>query len=76
MSFGFGDHDRHVVQKLLAVVQPDFTPTTWEAFRQFAQAGRPAAEVAGELGLSVNAVLQAKSRILRRLRAEVGDLLN
>ncbi len=70
------DHDQHVFQKLLALVQPDFSPTTWEAFRQFAQAGRPAAEVAEELGLSVNAVLQAKSRILRRLREEAGNLLD
>jgi DNA-binding NarL/FixJ family response regulator len=31
--------------------------------------------VAEEMGLSVNAVLQAKSRILKRLRAEAGDLL-
>jgi RNA polymerase sigma-70 factor (ECF subfamily) len=60
----------------MALVQPDFSPTTWEAFRQFAQAGRPAAQVAEELGLSVNAVLQAKSRILRRLREEAGNLLD
>ena len=26
------EHDEHVVQKLLAAVQPDFHPTTWEAF--------------------------------------------
>jgi RNA polymerase sigma-70 factor, ECF subfamily len=70
------DHDRHVFQKLLAVVQPDFSPTTWEAFRRFAIDGLPAAQVAQELGLSVNAVLQAKSRILKRLREEAGDLLN
>jgi RNA polymerase sigma-70 factor (ECF subfamily) len=70
------DHDQHVFQKLLALVQPDFSAATWEAFRRFAQDGRPAAEVAAELGLSVNAVLQAKSRILRRLREEAGNLLD
>ena len=36
------DHDRHVVERLLAVVRPDFTPTTWEAFRRFGStASRP-----------------------------------
>jgi RNA polymerase sigma-70 factor, ECF subfamily len=69
------DHDRHVVDRLLAVVQPDFSATTWEAFRRFALDGLPAARVAQEVGVSVNAVLQAKSRILKRLRAEAGDLL-
>ena len=69
------DHDRHVFRKLQTVVQPDFTPTTWEAFRRFALDGLPAAEVAEDLGLTVNAVLQAKSRILKRLREEAGDLL-
>jgi len=69
------DHDRHVFQKLLAIVQPDFQPNTWEAFRRFAIDGHPAAEVAAELGLNVNSVLQAKSRILRRLREEAGELL-
>jgi len=69
------DHDRHVFQKLLAVVQPDFSPATWEAFRRFAVDGRPAAMVAEEMGLSVNSVIQSKSRILKRLREEAGDLL-
>jgi RNA polymerase sigma-70 factor (ECF subfamily) len=70
------EHDQHVFQKLLAIVQPDFSPTSWEAFHQFAQLGSPAAQVAEQLGLSVNAVLQAKSRILRRLREEAGNLLD
>jgi RNA polymerase sigma-70 factor, ECF subfamily len=69
------DHDRHVFEKLLAVVQSDFNSTTWEAFRRFAVDGVPASKVAEEMGLSVNAVLQAKSRILKRLREEAGDLL-
>jgi RNA polymerase sigma-70 factor, ECF subfamily len=69
------DHDRQVFQKLLTVVQPDFSPKTWEAFRRFAIDGLPADGVAQELGLTENAVLQAKSRILKRLREEAGELL-
>jgi RNA polymerase sigma-70 factor (ECF subfamily) len=69
------DHDHHVFERLLAIVQPDFQPATWEAFRRFALDGVPAARVAEESGLSENAVLQAKSRILKRLRAEAGELL-
>ena len=69
------DHDKHVVEKLLAVVQPDFTPATLEAFRRFGVDGIPAGRVAEELGLSENAMILAKSRVLKRLREEAGDLL-
>jgi RNA polymerase sigma-70 factor, ECF subfamily len=69
------DHDKHVVEKLLAVVQPDFTPATWEAFQRFGVEVVPAGRVAEELGLSENAVILAKSRVLKRLREEAGDLL-
>ena len=69
------DHDKHVVQELLAIVQPDFNPTTWEAFQRFGVEGAPAERVAEELGLSENAVILAKSRVLKRLREEAGDLL-
>ena len=37
--------------------------------------GRPAAEVARELGLSENAVYIARCRVLRRLRQELGGLV-
>jgi RNA polymerase sigma-70 factor (ECF subfamily) len=38
--------------------------------------GRPPLEVAAELGLSVNAVYLAKSRVLQRLRTELEGLLD
>jgi RNA polymerase sigma-70 factor, ECF subfamily len=62
------DHDHHVFERLLAIIQPEFQPTTWESFRRFALDGVTAAQVAAGLGISENAVLQAKARILKRLR--------
>jgi RNA polymerase sigma-70 factor (ECF subfamily) len=70
------EHDRHVLQKLLAMVRPDFEPTTWQAFTRFALEGLPATRVAQELGISESAVVQAKFRILRRLREETEELLD
>jgi RNA polymerase sigma-70 factor, ECF subfamily len=70
------DHDRHVFQKLQSLVQPDFEPRTWEAFVLFALQERPAAEVSNKLGISEGAVIQAKFRILKRLREEAGELLD
>lgn len=57
-------------------VQPDFAPATWLAFTRFALDGQPAARVAEELVLSESAVVQAKSRVLKRLREEAGDLMD
>ncbi len=69
------EHDRHVAGVLLERVRGEFTPTTWEAFRQLALEGRSAAEAAAALGLTPNAVLIAKSRVLRRLREEGRGLI-
>jgi RNA polymerase sigma-70 factor, ECF subfamily len=69
------EHDEHVARRILAAVQPDFTPTTWTAFQRFAVDGLPATRVAEELGMTENAVLLAKSRVVRRLREEAGALL-
>jgi RNA polymerase sigma-70 factor (ECF subfamily) len=69
------EHDWHVFQKLLALVQPDFAPATWQAFTRFALDDCPAAQVAQELGISESAVVQAKSRVLKRLREEAGELM-
>jgi len=70
------EHDRHVLRKLLAMIEPDFHPATWQAFRRLVLDGVPAAVVATDLGLSVNAVLIAKSRVLQRLRQEAQGLLD
>jgi RNA polymerase sigma-70 factor (ECF subfamily) len=70
------EHDDHVVASLLRRVQPDFAPATWQAFRRHVQEGEPAARVAAELGLSLNSVLLAKSRVLKRLRHELAGLVD
>ncbi len=69
------DHDEHVAASLLRRVQGDFTPATWQAFLRHVLEGAPAARVAEELGLSLNSVLLAKSRVLKRLRQELAGLV-
>ena len=69
------EHDRHVVTTLLDSIRLEFQPATWRAFEATVRDGRPAAEVAVELGLSVNAVLIAKSRVLKRLRQKSEGLV-
>ncbi len=69
------EHDKHVCESLRSAVRADFDSSTWDAFQQFAVEGRPAAAVAAELGMTVNAVVKAKARVLRRLREEAGGFL-
>lgn len=69
------DHDLHVTRQLLEMIEPQFAPNTWKAFRRVAIEGAPAEQVAKELGLTVNAVFIAKSRVLSRLREEAAGLI-
>jgi RNA polymerase sigma factor (sigma-70 family) len=69
------EHDRHVMQRLLDLIRPEFAASTWQAFEEAVVHGRPAADVGAELGLSPNAVWIACSRVMRRLREEARGLL-
>ena len=71
------DATRHEVRSLyhraLDLIRNDFEPQTWQAFWLSVVEEQPTDEIARQLGLSANSVRQAKSRVLRRLRAELGD---
>lgn len=69
------EHDEFVAGRALRLVEGDFAPVTWRAFHRQVIGGLPPAEVAAELGLSLNAVILAKSRVLKRLRAELRGLV-
>jgi len=75
-TFWDQEHDRHLTQELLKLVEPSFSQTVWRAFRRQMLDGKRAAEVAEELGISVNAALLAKSRVLQRLRGEADGLID
>jgi RNA polymerase sigma-70 factor (ECF subfamily) len=70
------EHDEYLAARALRTVQADFAPATWAAFKQHVLDGQTAQEVASDLGLTVNSVLLAKSRILKRLRAELAGLVD
>jgi RNA polymerase sigma-70 factor (ECF subfamily) len=58
------------------IITSEFRPATWQAFRRLVLDEAKPETVASELGLSINAVLIAKSRVLRRLRQEVQGLID
>jgi RNA polymerase sigma-70 factor (ECF subfamily) len=63
-----------VCHRALDLIRDEYETPTWQAFWQVVGEGRKPAEVALDLGLSLNAVYLAKSRVLRRLREVLGDV--
>lgn len=70
------EHDRHVTHHLLERLKGEFEPKTWQAFSLVALEQVPPAQAAEKLGLTVNAVFIAKSRVLARLRQEAEGLID
>jgi RNA polymerase sigma-70 factor (ECF subfamily) len=65
---------REVLLRTLALLRPEFDPTHWNAFWNYAVLGKPVKEVAAELAITPDAVYLAKHRILARLRRELNGL--
>jgi RNA polymerase sigma-70 factor (ECF subfamily) len=69
-----GTLERQLFRRALEMIRNEFEPRTWQAFWKTAVDNRAAKDVAAELSMSPGAVRVAKSRVLQRLRAELGDL--
>lgn len=70
------EHDRHVMSRLLEQVRPRFEAKTWEAFHRQMFDGQRADTVAAELGMPLNSVYVARSRVLSTLRREAAGLID
>ncbi len=64
-----------VYRRAVELVRCEFNAHTWQAFWLAVVEGRSTDAVAAELTMTTAGVRQARSRILRRLKQEVGDLL-
>jgi RNA polymerase sigma-70 factor (ECF subfamily) len=73
------DDSRQQLQGLyvraLELVRAEFEERTWQMFWLTVVDGRAPADVATQFGVTPVAVRKAKSRVLQRLRAEIGDLI-
>lgn len=70
-----GEHDRYVLRQLLSMVEPHFSANTWAAFYRVTLKAEQPRDVASDLNISLNAVVTAKSRVLKRLRQEAEGLV-
>jgi RNA polymerase sigma-70 factor (ECF subfamily) len=61
--------------RALDQLRGDFEERTWQAFCRTVIDGRSPVTLAEELGMTAMAIRQAKARVLRRLKEEVGDLI-
>jgi RNA polymerase sigma-70 factor (ECF subfamily) len=61
-------------KRVLDLIQSEFSDSAWQASWKTTVDAQSAAEVARELGMTHGAVRQAKYRILRRVREELGDI--
>jgi RNA polymerase sigma-70 factor (ECF subfamily) len=65
--------ERSLFRRALASIRGEFEPRTWQAFWSTTIEGRAPKDVANELAMTSGAVRVAKSRVLQRLRDELGD---
>ncbi len=69
------EYRRQLLLRALELLRDEFQPATWKAFHEHGMSGRPAAEVAAELALTVGAVYAAKCRVLGGLREHLRGLV-
>ncbi len=68
------EYRQFVVRRALEIVSREFAEQAVTAFTQHLVRGRPAAEVAAELGIPVGTVYSTCNRVLTRLRATIAGL--
>jgi RNA polymerase sigma-70 factor (ECF subfamily) len=70
-----GQEKAILVNQTLDLIRPEFEDRTWQAFWRATAEGQQSGAVAEALEMTPGAVRQAKSRVLRRLREELNELL-
>lgn len=63
-----------LLHRAVQCVRNEFETKTWELFSQAVFESRQVADIASQYSVSPSAVRQAKSRVLRRIRAELQSL--
>jgi RNA polymerase sigma-70 factor (ECF subfamily) len=63
-----------ICRRVMEQVRCEFEEKTWQAFWLTVVEDRVPATLGAELGMSADAIRQAKSRVLRRIKQELGEL--
>ena len=65
-----------LLKTALQLIETDFEPQSVQIFMRSVMDEKTAREISSELGVTVAAVYKAKSRVIKRLRDEMADLLD
>jgi len=68
--------DGGVERRAMELVRASVEEHTWQAFWRVTVAGEKVADVAEDLGMNARAVYEAKYRVMRKIRAELADLID
>ncbi len=69
------DIEHSMLCRALENVRPHFAENTWKAFWMVVIDGRETGDVASDLSMRPGTVRVAKTRVLKRLRLEIGDAI-
>lgn len=72
---GDDEAEQALFARALGLIRGEFEERTWAAFWRTAVEGRATRDVAADLSMTPGAVRVAKSRVLYRLRHDLGDLM-
>ena len=70
------EYQQQLVHRALELMRDEFEPQIWNACREFVTTKASAADVAKRTGVSIWAIYAAKSKLLRKLRQELEELLS
>lgn len=68
--------EHELFARAIGMIRREFKPQTWDAFWRVVVDGQSATDVAEKLGMRPGTVRVAKSRVLKRLRQQLGDLMD
>ena len=70
------EYRQQLLARAVQIMQSDFEEKTWKACWALVVEGKSGADAAAELGMTIDAVYAARSRVLRRLRQELDGLMD
>ena len=69
------EHDKTLLKHVLGLVRLQVSEVDWRAFESYALRGESPAQVAAQLEVEINVVYLAKSRILKKIRQLLYDMV-